>query len=591
MLLKRLFVLNFMFFSIHLIGEKRMHNKSINDVCKELDTNLSGLNETDIDERKIKYGTNVIQKEKRHNFFVRFLAQFKNIMVIILLVSAVVSLTISINNGEKYELIESLVIFFIVLMNAFVGAIQEDKAQACLDELEKKTASHTKVIRNNKLKTILSEEVVVGDIVIIEAGDVVPADIRLIESKGLNCDESSLTGESESSEKKHDVICDINNALSERKNIAFKGSLVTSGHGKGIVITVGNQTEIGKIAHLLVSTKKEQTPLQKSISKVGKFITISVLIVCAVIFFLEMFSSNGNFLSALMTSVALAVAAIPESLPAVITLIMAMGVQQLAKRKVIIKQLHAVETLGSCQIICTDKTGTLTQNKMTVVKTCLGLEENCDSSSSDFSTLINCMYLCNEAIIENNEVKAEPTEKAIFEYSLNYYDKKSRPRLDEIAFDSNRKMMTTINNCGNNTYSFTKGAYDRIINKCKYILINGKVEELNQIHIAKINKINDNMASDALRVLAFCYKPYESKDTCEKDMIFIGLIGLRDEPRKEVKGAIKKCFKAGLKPIMITGDHKLTAYAIAKEIGIFMAKQNDIPLVLRKCYTLYKYIF
>lgn len=544
-----------------------MHNKSINDVYKELNTSISGLGDEEISERKTKFGVNIIQKQKRHNFFIRFLAQFKNIMVIILLISAIISLAIAINNGEKYELIESLVIFFIVLMNAFIGVIQEDKAQACLDELEKKTASHTRVIRNGQTTTILSEELVVGDIVLIEAGDVVPADIRLIESKSLKCDESSLTGESESSEKVHDEICDINSSLSERKNIAFKGSLVTSGHAKGVVISVGNQTEIGKIAHLLVNTKKEQTPLQKSIAKVGKFITISVLLVCAVIFILELFT-EGDFLNALMTSVALAVAAIPESLPAVITLIMAMGVQQLAKRKVIIKQLHAVETLGSCEVICTDKTGTLTQNKMKVVKTFLGLSDKFDTNSNDFNTFINCMYLCNEAVLENGVVLAEPTEKAIFEYALEYYDNKQRPRVDEISFDSNRKMMTTINNCENNVYSYTKGAYDRIIKKCKYILINGKVEELTPMHIAKINQINDDMAKNALRVLAFCYNFYENKDTCEKDMIFLGLAGLRDEPRKEVKGAIQKCFKAGLKPIMITGDHKLTAFAIAKEIGI-----------------------
>lgn len=543
-----------------------MHNKSIKEVYKELNTNISGLDELEISDRKTKYGANIIQKEKKHNFFIRFLAQFKNIMVIILLISAIISLYISISNAEKYELIESLVIFFIVLMNALVGVIQEDKAKACLDELEKKTASHTQVVRNGKIKTTLTEDLVVGDVVIIEAGDVVPADIRLIESKDLKCDESSLTGESESSEKFADIICNDNTSLSERKNMAFKGSLVNSGHAKGIVICVGKNTEIGKIAHLLINTKKEQTPLQKNISKIGKFITISVLIICAIIFILELFT-EGNFLSALMTSVSLAVAAIPESLPAVITLIMAMGVQQLAKRKVIIKQLHAVETLGSCQIICTDKTGTLTQNKMSVVKTYLNTTENFDKNNQDFNTLINCMYLCNEASIENNQIKAEPTEKAIFEYALNYYDNINRQRIDEIPFDSNRKMMTTINNCNQGIYSFTKGAYDRVVKKCKYILINGKIEDITPF-INKLNKINDQMAEQALRVLAFCYKPYETKGNCEEDMIFLGLVGLRDEPRKEVKGAIQKCFKAGLKPIMITGDHKLTAFAIAKEIGI-----------------------
>lgn len=545
-----------------------MHNKSINQVLQELNTSLSGIEEKEVEERRLKNGKNIIQKEKKKGVFVRFLAQFKNIMVVILLISAIISLYISISNGEKYELIESLVIFFIVFMNAIIGAIQEDKAQACLDELEKKTASHTRVVRNGKTKTILSEEVVVGDIVLIEAGDVVPADMRLVESKDLRCDESSLTGESLPSEKNHDAACDINSPLSERKNIVYKGSLVSSGHGKGIVIDVGNNTEIGKIAHILVNTKKEQTPLQKSISKIGKFITISVLIVCVIIFLLELFSHNGSFLSALMTSVALAVAAIPESLPAVITLIMAMGVQQLAKRKVIIKQLHAVETLGSCQIICTDKTGTLTQNKMQVVKICLNITENINKNSQDFKTIINCMYLCNEAKLENNEIIAEPTEKALFEYAFDFYDKASRARIDEISFDSTRKMMTTINNSQHGVLSFTKGAYDKIKTKCKYILINGQIEELTPLLISKIDKLNNDMAEQALRVLAFCYKPYTSKETCENDMIFIGLAGLRDEPRKEVKGAIQKCFKAGLKPVMITGDHKLTAFAIAKELGI-----------------------
>ena len=553
-----------------------MHSKEIKDVCQELDVNLNnGIDTNSVDSRKLKFGTNIIQKQKRKKFIFRFLAQFKNIMVVILLLSAIISLYIAINNGEKYELIESAVIFFIVLMNAFIGVIQEDKAQACLDELDKKSTSYSTVIRNGQPKTILTEDLVVGDIVFIYAGDVVPADIRLIESNGLYCDESSLTGESESSEKNSNIICSKNSSLAERKNIIYKGSLVTSGNAKGIVINVGQNSEIGKIAHLLVKTKKEQTPLQKSIAKIGKIITISVLSVCVAIFILEFFTTK-DLLTALMTSVALAVAAIPESLPAVITLIMAMGVQQLAKRKVIIKHLHAVETLGSCEIICTDKTGTLTQNKMKVTNVCLGLSENFDIKSSDFKNLINCMYLCNNAKIENDQIIAESTEKAIFEYAIKFYDNKKRNKLDELPFDSKRKMMTTIIKEDNEYSSYTKGAFDKIIKKCKYILINNNIEELNTYYVNKLTEINNNMAKNALRVLAFCYKPYESKENCENDMTFLGLIGLRDEPRKEAKDAIKKCFKAGLKPVMITGDHKLTAFAIAKELGI----ANDLNQVL-----------
>ncbi|MBQ8430411.1 MAG: cation-translocating P-type ATPase, partial [Clostridia bacterium] len=547
-----------------------MHNKTINQALEQLKSSEQGLNSSEINSRREQFGKNVIIKEKKKTFLIRFLSQFKNIMVIILLFSAIISLSIAITHKEVYELIEGLVILFIVIMNAFIGVLQENKAQACLDELQKKSASHSIVIRDGKELKIVSEDVVVGDIVLIEAGDIIPADMRLIESKGLTCDESSLTGESISAEKCSNLTFSENTALAERKNLAFSGSLVTAGHGKGVVYNVGNNSEIGKIAKMLVDTKKELTPLQKSIEKIGKFITFSVLSVCLVIFLLELCCvKDSNFVSALMTSVALAVAAIPESLPAVITLIMAMGVQQLVKRKVIIKQLHAVETLGSCEIICTDKTGTLTQNKMKVAKVFCGLNFD-DKKTVDFKQLINCMYLCNDAKINGNEIIAEATEKALFEFSLDYYDNIQRKRIYELPFDSNRKMMTTVNQDKTIT-AYTKGAFDKIINKCSHILLNGEIVELNDHLRERINQANNEMANNALRVLAFCFKPCKDLNydkELENNMTFLGLAGLRDEPRKEVKKAIDKCFKAGLKPIMITGDHKLTAFAIARELGI-----------------------
>ena len=541
-----------------------MHYKKIEEIYNELNSGQVGLNEKEAELRLKENGKNIIEKTKKRPLIVKFLEQFKNIMVIILLVSAIISITIATTHEDLYELIEGLVILFIVIMNACIGVFQENKAQACLDELERKTATHAHVIRGGKEIVVLAENLVIGDIVKISAGDVVSADIRLINSNGLTADESSLTGESVAVEKDAEQTLNKDVVLAERKNMVFSGSLITTGKATGIVVATANQTELGKIAKMLAHSKKDMTPLQKTIEKIGKFITFTVLSVCVVIFFLELFcAQNTNIISALMTAVALAVAGIPESLPAVITLIMALGVQQLAKRKVIIKHLHAVETLGSCEIICTDKTGTLTQNKMKVVEIYPQKNNNTDC----FKQLINCMYLCNEAVIENGKIIAEPTEKAIFEYARQYYDNIERPRIDEISFNSKRKMMSTINQ-GNQPLVFTKGAFDRVVKKCKYIQLDDKIVELTAEHLHTITEKNNNMASKALRVLAFCYKPYDKSTEVEDNLIFLGLVGLRDEPRKEAKQAIEKCLKSGMKPVMITGDHALTAFAIAKELKI-----------------------
>ena len=547
-----------------------MHQLNIQEILKQLNSSINGLNNKQVLVNRNKYGINEIDKEKPKSLFVRFLAQFKNIMVLILLFSAVVSISIAIIDGQTGELFEGFVILFIVIMNAIVGVAQENKAEACIAELRKSEKTTAKVMRDGCIQIVSTQDIVVGDIVFIEAGDIVPADIRLIESNNIKCDESKLTGESMSAGKDANYICKSNTPLAERKNMAYSGSLVTAGKAKGVVTAVGNNTEIGKIAHLLFKSKKELTPLQKSIEKIGKFITWSVLAICLIIFFIQLFiAKDGGFVSALMLSVALAVAAIPESLPAVITLIMAMGVQQLAKRKVIIKQLSAVETLGSCEIICTDKTGTLTQNKMTVVQV-FNNNTYCSNVGLVNPQMLKCMYYCNNAYIDNNNVVGEPTEKAIMEYVLNS-NLKPLKRVQEIAFDSNRKMMTTLNIDNGNFISYTKGAFDRIIEKCNFVDINGAIVPLSNNMKEHLNKINNDMADKALRVLAFCYKKYNGIDdteSLENDLIFVGLCGMMDTPRKEVKGAISKCFKAGLKPIMITGDHKRTAFAIAKELGI-----------------------
>ena len=548
-----------------------MHRLNIQQIYKEINSSSSGLSSKQVLSSRNKYGINSIDKEKRKSLIVRFLAQFKNIMVLILLFSAIISISIAVIHGQMGELFEGLVILFIVVVNAIVGVIQEDKAEACIAELRKSEKTTAKVLRDGYLQIIPTEDLVVGDILYLEAGDIVPADVRLTETNNLKCDESKLTGESLPSGKDANFICKSNDVLAERHNMAYSGTIVTMGKASGVVVSVGNSTEIGKIAHLLFKAKKDLTPLQKSIERIGKFITWSVLSVCVIIFLIELFVVNdSNFIGALMTSVALAVAAIPESLPAVITLIMAMGVQQLSKRKVIIKQLSAVETLGSCEIICTDKTGTLTQNKMSVVQNFTNNSYCIDICKINIH-MLNCMNYCNNSYIDGNgKVIGEPTEKAIFEYSIQSNIKQSK-RIQEISFDSNRKMMTTLNMCGDGIYSYTKGAFDRVIKLCTYIDINGSVIPLNDNMKAHLMQVNNDMADRALRVLAFCYKKYdnlEGTEDLEKDLVFVGLTGMMDTPRKEVKGAINKCFKAGLKPIMITGDHKRTAFAIAKDLGI-----------------------
>ncbi len=545
-----------------------MYYVNSNKALEKLESTLNGLSPIEAQKRLKKYGKNEMEREKKQSFLKSFFKQFLNIMVGILLLSAIVSLVIAIVNKEYADLFEGFVILFIVVMNALIGVFQENKAQACLDDLNKYSKTIVKVVRNGVIINIDSTELVVGDIVELEAGNVAQADIRLIETNNLSADESSLTGESVPVEKNADVVLSKNTPLAERRNMVFSGSMLTRGKAIGVVVATGKDTELGKIANLLFNAKKEITPLQKSIDKIGKIITYAVLAVCVVILLIELISGNG-FIDALMTSVALAVAAIPESLPAVITIILALGVQQLAKRKCIIKHLHAVETLGSCEIICTDKTGTLTLNKMQVVKTYFDGEYNLHSGEV-CSDIMKCMMLCNNAKLENGIVLGEPTECAIYEYALKSSTYVEHKIIHEIPFNSTRKMMTVIVN-DNGIKSYTKGAPEILLNKCKYIKLNDKILPLTNEIKDNIKKVNDEMTDKALRVMAFSYKDFATfnpNDELEEEMIFLGLAGMMDNPRPEVKASIEKCFKAGLKPVMITGDHKRTAFAIAKELNI-----------------------
>jgi len=539
-----------------------MHTEHINEILKKLNSTLNGLTLNEANNRLQKYGKNEISKQKKQTFIKRFFKQFLNVMVAILLVSSVVSITISIINKEISDLFEGFVILFIVIMNAIIGVVQEYKAEACLDDLKKFDKKQVQVIRSNNLIRVDSSELVVGDIVKIEAGNVVSADIRLIESNELTCDESSLTGESVAVDKDANVTLNKSCPLAERKNMVYSGSSILTGKATGIVVATGNNTELGKIANMLFSSKKETTPLQKSIDKIGKILTVIVLIVCFIVFSIELISGNG-FMDATMISVALAVAAIPESLPAVITIIMALGVQQLAKRKCIIKHLHAVETLGSCEIICSDKTGTLTMNKMEVVK--VFCDNQFNKTNNEF---LNCMKNCNSCKIENQKLIGSPTEKAILEYVNNFKSIRKLNILHEIPFNSKRKIMTVVVE-NSPIKCYTKGAPEYIIDKCNSFLINGEVKPLTNSAKEYLIAKNNEMTDSALRVVAFAYKTIQAQDSIVEDnLTFLGFAGIMDNPRPEVKDAISKCFNAGLKPVMITGDHKRTAFAVAKDIGI-----------------------
>ena len=535
-----------------------MYSLEKNQVLKTLNTSINGLSSKEAEKRLKQNGKNELDKDKKFSFIKCFFKQFLNIMVGILLVSAVVSISLAIIKKEYTDLFEGFVIFFIVIMNALIGVFQESKANACLKDLQKYSKVNVRVIRDGKVISIDSTLVAEGDIVIMEAGNIVVADMRLIESVNFAVDESSLTGESVASNKNADEIFNKNTPLAERKNMVYAGSPITNGKAVGVVVKTGKNTEIGKIAKLLNSHKKERTPLQKSIDKIGKVITFTVLIVCAIILSIQLIKGN-SLVDAIMVSISLAVAAIPESLPAVITIILALGVEQLAKRKCVIKHLHAVETLGSCEVICTDKTGTLTLNKMQVVKTF-----NADNGDiKNNIQFLNCMQLCTSCKLEYNMVVGESTEKAIYEYALEFKQDIFDKVIKEIPFSSARKMMTVITE---NEVCYSKGAPEKIIKNCKFIKINGKIEEFSVDLKQKIEKVHKEMTDNALRVIAFAYKNGNTES--ETDLIFLGMVGIKDNPRPEVKSSIEKCFKAGLKPVMITGDNKYTAFAIAKEINI-----------------------
>lgn len=566
--------------------EKKYFAISIEESLKALNASKTGLSEDEASKRLVEFGHNKLEEKKKKSLFSKFIDQFKDLMIIVLLVAAVISATVA------NEWVDAIIILFVVVVNAILGVVQENKAEKSLEALKNMSAPFAKVMRNGQVKHIKSEELVPGDIVVLEAGDFVPADMRLIEFASLKIEESALTGESVPVEKENIVISKEDASLGDRVNMAYSGSSVAYGRGAGVVTGTGMKTEVGKIAAYLSDTDNSMTPLQVKLAELSKILTVAVGVICVLVFVLS-YLANPNIdadgvMGLFMRAISLAVAAIPEGLPAVITIVLAMGVQRMASRNAIIRKLSAVETLGSTEVICSDKTGTLTLNKMTVKELYFSKTINTADSIKEFNEdgrkMALILTLCNDSKENTGEDKkieyvGDPTETALVAYTEpRGYGKNTCEqrylRVGEIPFDSERKLMTTVNKVEDKIYSLTKGAPDLLIQRCSKILVNGEVRNITSEDIKDIEKANSAMANKALRVLAASYKELPgvpekaTTDMLEKDMTFVGLVGMIDPPRLEVKDAVKLCKRAGIKPIMITGDHKDTAVAIAKEIGI-----------------------
>jgi len=574
------------------------YSLSAEEVIKHFDTNASkGLNQTEAVNRLKKYGYNKLESKKKKNFLQIFLSQFKSFMIIILLIAAVISGVVGIMEGEG--LLDTFVILGILILNAFVGAFQERKAESSLEALKNLAAPDSRVLRDGTIKEILTKELVPGDIVILETGEIIPADIRLTEAVNLKIQESALTGESVPVNKNTDILTGEDIALGDRINMAFSGGIVTYGRGRGVVVGTGMNSEVGKIADLLQNTVDTETPMSKRLEQLGKTLGIAALAICAVIFLVGILYGN-SVIDMFMTAVSLAVAAIPEGLPAVSTVVLAIGVQRMVKRNAIIRTLPSVETLGSATVICSDKTGTLTQNKMTVVEVYVN-HENIETDSTDRPSeaegnllkLIRTSVLCTDALIGktedgNAELTGDPTETALLGLGLRFGINKTElerenKRMAEVPFDSERKRMSTVNRSLNDEVRINvKGGLDEVLAVCNKITVNGEILPLTEEHIKKIRSANEKMANSALRVLAAAYKDLQALpqsveiDTIENDLVFIGLLGMIDPPRQEVIDAVSKCNTAGIRPVMITGDHKITAMAIARETGIY--KEGDTAI-------------
>ncbi len=571
------------------------YNQIINDVEKQLETDsVNGLTQEQVDARREKYGYNELKEGKKKSLFVKFLEQFKDFMVIVLIIAAIISAIVGVQNGEGFT--DTIIIMIVIICNAIIGVAQESKAEKSLEAL-KKLSSHTaKTVRDGKLNVLQSRELVPGDVVIIETGDYIPADCRIVEAINLKVQEASLTGESVPVEKDSEALESKEVGIGDRTNMLYSSSLVTYGRGRAIVVETGMKTEVGRIAESLNQTTDNETPLQIKLNKLGKTLGIACLVICAFIFVFSiiMQKMNGtevNYLKILMTAVSLAVAAIPEGLAAVSTIVLAIGMQRMVKKHAIIKKLPAVETLGSATVICSDKTGTLTQNKMTVQKVFFNNELHDANEdligAKELDLLINVCVLCNDTkIAEDNSLQGDPTETCLTALAMKEgYDVDelmSHERVEEVPFDSERKLMTTVHKNEEKYFVYTKGGIDELLERCSGYIVNGEIKKDISEYKKLVDEQNDKLAHEALRVLGMAYKELdhmpskEEMQTIENDLIFIGMVGMIDPPRVEVKAAVDKCKTAGIKTVMITGDHKTTAFAIAKNLGIVEKEEEAI---------------
>ncbi len=548
---------------------------SAEKVLKELNTSPSGLSDEEADVRLGQYGLNELKEAKKISPVMIFFAQFNNFLVWILLIAVGISAAIG-------DIVESIVITIIIVLNSVIGFLQEYRAEKAIEALKKLAGLRADVIRNGERKQVDAKELVPGDIIIIETGDKISADCRLIEESNLETQESSLTGESTPVRKGVEAVKQV--PIAERLNMVFSGTIVTKGRAKAVVASTGMRTEIGRIATLIETAKEEMTPLQKKLAGFGKQIGILTMIIAAIVFGATVLRGEDP-LKMFEVAVSLAVAAIPEGLPAVVAMALALGVQRMIKRNALIRKLPSVETLGSTTVIATDKTGTLTLDKMTVKKLYVGGKVTAVagegystserlSADEDVQLLLRIGAICNDSVLSGESISGDPTEAALLVSAAKAgvmkesLDSKFR-RVDEIPFDSDRKRMTTINEAGSQRVMYTKGAPDIVLKLCDRIYVSGKIRKMTPADRESVEKANEQFASEALRVLGFAYKPVKnSAEQSEKNLIFVGLQAMIDPPRPEAKVAIEKCRQSGIRVVMITGDHKLTAVAIAKELGI-----------------------
>lgn len=560
------------------------YQKSIQEVLSEFDASRNGLTSFQVDDRQKQYGLNEMDQQEKESPLQIFLSQFKDLLVIVLIVAGFISMATG-------EIVSSIVIFIVITINAILGTVQTLKARKSLESLSKLSMPHVKVIRDGQLHQIVSNELTIGDLVYVEAGDVIEGDGRLIECANLQVNESALTGESLPQEKQLEVIAG-EVGIADQTNMVFSSGLVTNGTGKYIVTKIGMNTEIGKIATMLENAKERKTPLQLTLEDFSKKLTISICVICAIILAMNVIVAHEDIWDALLIAVALAVAAIPEALNSIVTIVLSISTQKMVKEHAIIKQLNAVESLGCVSVICSDKTGTLTQNKMKVMELFLNNEvikpEMLDVKDHSHDVLLKSCLLCNNAVSNGSTQIGDPTEIALLDLFDRYGEKDAdyhveAIRIKELPFDSTRKMMSI--NSENHLY--TKGAVDVILDRCDQILIHDKKRPITEEDIKLIKEQNESFAKEGLRVLGFAYKMMKPKELSledENNLTFVGMVAQMDPPRLESKNAVSKCKMAGIKPIMITGDHIITATSIAKEIGIF--EDGDICLEGKELETM-----